>query len=135
MIQFYLLSILLNIVSGYALTQDNELRPGVMAGIRELLQDETVRLILGVLTMVVGFFKILSCTRGDVPVIGDLLPALGGLAAGFSLLFDFYKARSGIKNENAERMEMVFIKNRRWIGYGAMVSAFLHFLFPAVMFV
>ncbi|MDR2111459.1 MAG: hypothetical protein LBP32_09160 [Spirochaetaceae bacterium] len=103
------------------------------AGLRFSIQNETFRLILGVLTMVTGLLKLLSAVPGDVPVAGDLLPALVGLAAGFILVFEFYRGRSGMESERLEQLEGIVTKNRRWIGFGAVGAAALHFLFPSVL--
>ncbi|GAB1481261.1 hypothetical protein MASR2M78_00760 [Treponema sp.] len=133
MIQFYFLSILLNAIAGYALITDDE-SGSPLHGIREYLSDETFRLVLGVLAVVTGFFKLLSAVRGDIPVIGDLFPSLAGLAAGFSLVYEYYRSRTSISSEKAERLELLFVKNRKWIGYSALLAAFAHFLFPTVLF-
>ncbi|WP_304242177.1 hypothetical protein [Gracilinema caldarium] len=134
MIQFYFLSIICNALAGYALITDSEAKSSIFDGIRSYVLDETFRLVLGVLTMVVGFFKILSVIRGDIPVIGDLLPAITGLSAGFSLLFEFYKTRSTVIDEQVEKIESFLATNRKWVGYAALVSAGAHFLFPTVLF-
>jgi|UniRef100_A0A7C3IG57 TctA family transporter len=134
MIQFYFLSIICNALAGYALITDAEAKSSILDGIRSYVLDETFRLVLGVLTMVVGFFKILSVIRGDIPVIGDLFPAAAGLAAGFSLLFEFYKSRSTIIDEKTEQIESFLSANRKWVGYGAIAAAGAHFLFPTVLF-
>ncbi len=134
MIQFYFLSILFNAIAGYALALDQDARPSSLDGIKSILSDETFRLVLGVMTIATGFFKLLSAVRGDIPVVGDLYPSIAGLAAGFALVFEFYRARSALASDVSERLELVFVKNRKWIGYGAMVAAVTHFLFPTVLF-
>ncbi|HCM25971.1 MAG: hypothetical protein A2Z99_17175 [Treponema sp. GWB1_62_6] len=134
MIQFYFLSILLNALAGYALVLDQDDRTPVTGGLREYLLDETFRLVLGVLALSTGFFKLLSAVRGDIPVIGDLVPSAAGLASGFALVFEFYRSRSTILSDASERLELIFVKNRKWLGYGAMAAAVAHFLFPTVLF-
>lgn len=134
MLQFYFLSILCNALAGYALITDSEAKSSILDGIRSYVLDETFRLVLGVLTMVVGFFKILSVIRGDIPVIGDILPGAAGLVAGFSLLFEFYKSRSTVIDEQTEKIETFLTTNRKWVGYAAIISAGTHFLFPTVLF-
>lgn len=134
MIQFYFLSILCNALAGYALITDLEAKSSLLDGIRTYVLDETFRLVLGVMTFVVGFFKILSVIRGDIPVVGDLFPAITGLLAGFSLLFDFYKSRSSIVDEKTVKIESFLVSNRKWVGYAALIAAGTHFLFPTVLF-
>jgi len=134
MIQFYFLSIICNVLAGYALITDTEATSSILDGIRSYVLDETFRLVLGVLTMVVGFFKILSVIRGDIPVIGDIFPAAAGIVAGFSLLFEFYKSRSSVIDEQTEKIVGFLSGNRKWVGYGAIAAAAAHFLFPTVLF-
>ncbi len=134
MIQFYFLSILFNAIAGYALVVEADARASVLDGLKSYALDETFRLVAGVMTMAVGFFKLLSVVRGDIPVVGDLAPALAGLAAGFTLIFEFYRTRSTLEGRDSEKFERIFVKNRKWFGYFAMASAGAHFLFPTVLF-
>jgi uncharacterized membrane-anchored protein len=136
MIQFYFLSIFFNAVSGYVLAMENqkEDRTFEAAGSTFSLDNETIRLVLGILTLVSGLLKLLSVIEGDIPVIGDLLPAVFGLLAGFILIFDYYHTKTNIESEKSELIERILIKNKRWIGFVAIASAVLHFLFPSVLF-
>ena len=134
MIQFYFLSILFNAIAGYALALDPDARPSALDGLKSILLDETFRLVLGVMTVATGFFKLLSSVRGDIPVVGDLYPSVAGLAAGFALIFEFYRTRTALASEVSARLELVFVKNRKWIGYAALVAGVTHFLFPTVLF-
>ncbi len=134
MIQFYFLSILCNALAGYALLANADSPSSPLDGIRSYVLDETFRLVLGVLTMATGFFKILSVVRGDIPVIGDLFPALMGLSSGFILMYEFYKSRATVTSKESQKIEGIFIKNRKWFGYLTVISAGTHFLFPTVLF-
>ncbi|MDR3249032.1 MAG: hypothetical protein LBT39_09635, partial [Treponema sp.] len=99
MIQFYFLSILFNAVTGFTLfCDDSEDESSVEAGLRFSFRNETFRLILGILTMVIGLLKILSPVQGDIQVVGDLVPALVGLGAGFIVLMGYYQDRSGLED-------------------------------------
>jgi hypothetical protein len=140
MIQFYFLSIVLNALSGYILTREPKDggagvdETGPETGFHVSLKNETGRLILGVLTIVVGLLKILSSVAGDLPVIGDLIPALAGFLAGFALVFEYYRSRSTLEPEHTDKIEHLLIHNKKWIGFLAIASAGLHFLFPSVLF-
>ncbi|MFA6505188.1 MAG: hypothetical protein WCT14_03765 [Treponemataceae bacterium] len=134
MIQFYFLSILLNFLAGYALSFDRDAHAGKLEGVRELFRDETLRLVLGVLTISVGFFKMLSAVRGDVPIIGDLYPAAAGLLAGFALILEYYRSKTTLHVESSDKLDLVFVKNRKWVGVCAIVASVSHFLFPTVLF-
>jgi len=133
MLQFYFLSIVLNVLAGYSIfTADNE-------GVLELkgrfsLKDETSRFVLGILSVLTGLFKLLSPIEGDVPVLGDLLPAAAGFLCGFILIYEYYKNRSSVDDsEETEQIDMVLLRNKKIIGVGSIIVAVLHFLFPKVL--
>jgi hypothetical protein len=135
MIQFYFLSIIFNAAAGYCLITGGE--DGDAATETSLLssiRNETFRLILGILTSVTGLLKLLSSVQGDIPVVGDLLPALVGFITGFILLFEYYRRRTALASEVSEKLEGLLIKNKKWIGFLALAVAGLHFLFPTVLF-
>jgi hypothetical protein len=103
-------------------------------GVREFLKDGTIRLVVGILCTTVGFFKLLTVMRGDIPVIGDLVPSLAGIAAGFSLLLEFYRSNSSVTTNALDKVEAILIGQRRIIGIVAVVSGFVHFLFANILF-
>jgi hypothetical protein len=72
--------------------------------------------------------------RGDIPVVGDLLPSLAGMLGGFTMLLEFYRANSKVTTDTLEKLDSIFINNRRTIGIAAMVVGLAHFLFPSVLF-
>jgi hypothetical protein len=134
MIQFYFLSIVLNALAGYILAFGTDIDDiEVESKIRIPVHTETFRLVLGIVTILVGLLKILSAIQGDVPVIGDLIPALVGFLAGFILIFEYYRSRSAIDSEHTEKIEQLLINNKKWIGFFAIAAAALHFLFPTVL--
>jgi hypothetical protein len=134
MIQIYFLSILLNAAGGFVLFSNGGAGEGsaVEDEIHFSLRNETFRLVLGVLCSLVGLLKLLSPVHGDIPVIGDLIPAAAGLAAGFVLLFDYYHGRSFFEDGDG-RMTTIITVNRRWLGFAIMAAAALHFIFPRVL--
>jgi hypothetical protein len=133
MVQFYFLSIVMNLLAGYMLFS------GDADGILEFksgfsFRDETVRLIAGIVSVLVGLMKILSVIEGDVPVIGDLIPALTGFLSGFILIYEYYKNRSSLGvSEKTEKIERILVGNRKIIGAASLVAAALHFIFPGVL--
>jgi hypothetical protein len=135
MIQFYFLSVLFNALTGYILgIEQKEDEDSLEEGIKFSFRNGTFRLVLGVLTMITGLLKLLSSTRGDIPVIGDIIPAIAGLGAGFILVFEYYNTRSALNTEKSENFVRFLENNKRWMGFIAMASAALHFLFPSVLF-
>lgn len=135
MVQFYLLSVVMNMVAGYALiAAHTPARGGKLEGVREYLRDQTVRLVLGILTAAVGFFKLLTVMRGDIPVIGDFFPSAAGMAAGFTLLLEFYKSNTTIDSPTLAKLEGIFLANSRLVGIIGIASGLVHFLFANVLF-
>jgi hypothetical protein len=135
MVQFYLLNVIMNIVAGYALLSFEAGPKGTkFDGIREYLKDSTVRLVIGILCSTVGFFKLLTVMRGDIPVIGDFFPSLAGMAAGFTMLLEFYRSNSNVTTTTIEKLDAIFISNRRIVGIVAIASGLVHFLFANVLF-
>ncbi len=100
----------------------------------EFLRGRTFRLVLGILTALTGFMKLLSVVRTDVPVVGDLVPALAGLAGGFCILLDYYLSESTEKLPLPAWISCVFVRDSRYIGYFCLCAAVLHFVFPDVIF-
>jgi uncharacterized membrane-anchored protein len=134
MIQFYFLSILFNAVTGYILSIEQKEDEGSLdTGLKFSFRNDTFRLVLGILTMLVGLLKLLSATRGDIPVVGDLVPAIVGFGAGFTLIFEYYNSRSALNTEKTDKLALFLEHNKKWIGFIAIASAALHFLFPSVL--
>jgi hypothetical protein len=134
MIQFYFLSILFNALTGYVLALENEGGDSFIeskAGFS--FTNETIRLVLGILAMGTGLLQLLSSVPGDMPVIGDLIPAAAGLVGGFVLVLEYYQSRSTLKQEETEKAVHALVKNRKWIGFLSLAAAALHFLFPSVL--
>ncbi|MDR2103951.1 MAG: hypothetical protein LBP42_07615 [Treponema sp.] len=135
MIQFYFLSILFNALTGYMLITDEEgegQSPG--SGIQLVFGNGNFRLILGILSMATALLKILSSIQGDIPIVGDIIPAFTGFIAGFILIFSYYQKHSVVGTDKYEKIETALHKNKRWIGFFMLVVAALHFLFPQALF-
>lgn len=133
MLQFYFLSIVLNALAGYILISGDEEGPlAFKSGFS--LKDETFKLVVGIASVLMGLMKILSVVEGDVPVIGDIFPALTGLLAGFILIFAYYRGRASVEiSGQAEKVNRLLVANKKVIGAAALIAAALHFLFPRVL--
>ena len=150
MLQFYFLSILLNLVTGLVLfcekdqVQDEFLGgdfafdegndAGTSSSILGFMESKNFKLVLGVLSVLVGLLKLLSVVQNDVPVIGDLFPAVAGLMGGFCVLLQFYMETNSIDYAPNGLLQSIFVENRRTIGICCLVVATLHFVFPKVLF-
>ena len=133
MLQIYFLSIALNALAGYMLISAGS------GGVPEhkggfLLNNETFKFVVSILTAVTGFLKLLSVVPDEVPVVGDLFPAIAGMLAGFTLFFVHYRERSGVNvSPQTERIERFTAVNKKIIGWVAVIAAILHFIFPRVL--
>lgn len=138
MIQFYLLSVILNILGGLALVQPEE-RPGkpVREGVFLILTERGVMLVIAILSVAVGVMKLVFALRGDIPVIGDFLPAVSGIVVGSVLLFrDYEKSNPGWtgRHRRAAGVLGALLSGREAVGYTGIIAGIAHFLFPMVLF-
>lgn len=136
MYQIYFLSILVNLLSGITLSFD---RMDERLQLRslfnpELFQHAGFRLTMAIVTFVVGFLKLLSVSPGDVPVVGDLLPALAGMVMGFTLFLQYYRDRTTVESSSLASLDAIFGKNSAIIGTLGIIVAVLHFFLHTVLF-
>ena len=146
MLQFYFLSVLMNALAGYILFfGDSSNSSGVLdfrCGFS--VKSETYRFVVGILTAFTGLFKLLSSIQGDLPLIGDIVPAAAGILCGLILIFEYYRNRSAPGDSpeysaddsgQPKKIDGFLIANKKLIGAAAMIAAILHFLFPTVLLV
>lgn len=146
MLQFYFLSVLLNLVTGLILfCSADEKNSGIVPaeGAEQsdrpahdalgFMDNRNFRLVLGVLAVLVGLMKLLSVVQNDVPVIGDLLPAVAGVAGGFCILLDYYMSASTVEFTPPHLLRLA-LDGRRTIGVFCIAVSVLHFVFPKVLF-
>jgi DMSO/TMAO reductase YedYZ heme-binding membrane subunit len=138
-IQIYLLSVLCNLVAGFLFlygdafggrVAEGEKKHGVFSG--------AFMLVVGVASILTGFLKLLT-PIGSPAILGDLLPALTGMASGFMLTYSFYRDRNaedGERQHNSrlERIGEDLLKYKRPIGIACIVVATLHFILPRALF-
>jgi TctA family transporter len=136
MMQFYFLSILVNILAGTALCAEYFAgRFRWFAPLGQLAGGRGFRAVVGVVAAAVGFLKLLILSAPhDVPVVGDLLPALAGLAMGASLLVQVLREKADLPKEAISRMEKVALAYRVPLGLAGLAVAVLHFLLPGALF-
>lgn len=100
----------------------------------DLVESDAYTIIVGLLTFASGIAKLFSVTAGNVPVVGDLLPALGGLFLGAALIFQFYKARSTESPDEsgdvkANILDVLFIQYKDVFGILGVIIALVHLIF------
>jgi hypothetical protein len=136
MIQFYFLSICLNILGGLVLAAPyfSERFPGI-ASLRGYIFDKSgLRIGLTIALLLIGVMKIISVSIGDVIIAGDLLPALTLLLSGFTMLIEYIFENNEPESGFLKKMDNIFVKHSSIIGVAALVAAGLHFIFPTVLF-
>ena len=136
MYQFYFLSVIVNLLAGLTLSADylfekfNALMP-----VKEFLGKKGFKVTLGAFALVVGFLKLLLPPIGRyVPIAGDLLPALVGLAMGAALLFELFKERTKVPAETVDGLEKVVVTYKVPLGFSGIGISLLHFLIPTALF-
>lgn len=151
MVQFYFLSILFNLVGGASLILvAMPVRSAGLQGLKTFLRDPSVCLVTGILASVIGALKLLTAMRGDIPVVGDFLPAMAGLAVGSTLLLERFRdpdfapgdavAPASAAPEKAGarkglgKVERYLIDHKMAVGLAGLIAAGVHFLFPMVLF-
>jgi hypothetical protein len=138
MIQFYLLSVILNVLCGYALSARRDASPSdIVRGARLIIADKGLRMALAALSIAVGVLKLFFALRGDIPVIGDFLPATAGIVVGSALFLDVSdEERLPFMKQGslAARAEKFLVSYKISIGYAGMLAGLIHFLFPMVLF-
>ncbi len=136
MVQFYLLAVILNILGGLILASPllQEKIP-MLENLHEALRINIAsRMIFILLAIAVGIFKILSVTKGDVAVVGDLIPALSLLLMAGVFFLDYYKEQSEVGSSFINTLQRIFVDNKSTVGIILVIIGLLHFLFPRVLF-
>ena len=154
MAQFYFLSVLFNLLAGLIIVygkkltgetsltvteEDSDLSPdsdekhSKVSDALGKFDSRSFRLVLGVLCMFVGLMKFLSVFRNDIPFIGDIVPALAGLAGGAALLIEYYSASASVNLELPAWANRIFIESRKYVGVFCLSAGLLHFICPQVM--
>jgi len=132
--QTYFLSILSNIVAGLTLAGDylGEKIP-FLASFKNLRANRPATVTIAVVTAIIGVVKLVVLSPGGhIPVLGDLLPALVGIALGVLLLADAFRHTVESQGESLKKISTAVLTYRVPVGIVGVVVAVLHFLFPGV---
>lgn len=135
MAQFYLLSVLANIVAGLTLAGDylGEKLP-FLASFKNLRANKAAQTVVAIVAVIIGVIKLIVLSPGEsVPVVGDLLPALTGIILGGILLIEAYRPTVDKQGENIQKISKTVLTYRVPVGIAGVVIAFLHFLFPGAL--
>ncbi len=132
MAQFYLLSVVSCILTGLVLSGDYlGARVPAFVTFRAWLENRSAAMTLGLATAVIGFIKLFVRAPGDsVAVVGDLLPAITGMAVGATLFFEALLRKPSTPERKVERYAKAVLTYRIPLGLVGVAVALLHFLFP-----
>jgi hypothetical protein len=133
--QFYLLSILANIVAGLTLAGDylGE-KFTFLASFKNLRDNRPATIIIALVSVVVGVLKLIVLSpRESVPVAGDLLPALAGIILGAILLVEVFRQNVEARGPGIEKLSKAVLSYRVPAGIAGVAVALLHFLFPGAV--
>ena len=136
MVQFYFLSIFVNLIGGLLLAGEILNKQFSKLDIlQEFFKAPTYLLSFSIVAAVTGIFKIISVYNGDVPVVGDLIPALISILIAVYLFTSWQKSKEQEINTALEKTDSLIEKYRNILGIAAIVVSLLHFFFPDVLFI
>ena len=148
MLQFYFLSVALNIMTGLILVYGTDFSHGENLSSEDdfdaeadsdarsgslFFNNPSFRLVISILAALTGILKLAATVhiKDDVSIFGDFFCVIAGIAGGLALFFDWRTSR-GETEDNF--LAAIFTKNRKFIGYFCIAAGFLHFVLPRVIF-
>lgn len=163
MMQFYFLSVLFNLITGFILLNKNNLVTNESATEssldeneeetkkitdsklkhikefsskiinKEVLENKTLIMVVGMLSLFTGIIKFFVVANNGIKVFGDLFPAICGIVGGFTILFNMYLKNGTDRNINST-LNKIFVTYANIIGYACIIIALIHFIFPGALF-
>lgn len=133
--QVYFLSVLANVVAGLVLAGDylGE-RIALFAPFKNLRANRTAVIVVAAVALAVGVTKLIVLSPGEsVPVAGDLLPALTGMALGAFLFADIFRPQLAGQGQSSERVAEAVLSYRVPVGIAGVIVAVVQFLVPGVL--
>jgi hypothetical protein len=130
MLQFYFLSIALNLCAGFALASDAICaKIAGLDSLADMVNSRRGKLSIGLSVLIVSFIT-LFVPAGGALIFGDMIPSALGIAMGIALLFEVFRQDALFPNEPAERQERQPIAYRTTLGLLGLAAAVLHFFLP-----
>lgn len=123
MLQFFFLSVLLNLITGFILVNSEKKYVEL-----PFIENKTFELVLGILCVATGIMKLFVVVNTKVAIFGDFVPAVAGIAGGFALLIQY------INQNFPEWIQRIFVANKYFVGIVCMAVALIHFVVPGAMF-
>jgi hypothetical protein len=141
MVQLFFLSIVFNGFAGFLFIFGDFGGSILAEGDKKFsFKGDGFRLVIGILAAATGLLKLFvpfaDPERATIYILGDLLPALAGFAAGFILIFGFYRERSAQidTEEKINSLGDTFLQYKKAAGIVILLIALLHFFFPGALF-
>lgn len=155
MIQFYVLSIMVNLFAGLYLcfsdekNEDNEAlaidgdssvekQSGKKIGFKKFFfgpgsvtDDSLFLLVFGGLALFIAMVKMFSPV-GGILVFGDLLPVFAGICAGAALLLEYFNEGEELNLPGI--LQLIFVDFKKILGIICVVVSIVHFIIPGVLF-
>ncbi len=148
MVQFYFLALVLQLIGAVVLLEDqfSAKFPLVHSIKGYCMESSTSRVVLIVLTGIVGIMKLITPIQPGPAVIGDFFPAINLMALCVFYVFEGRKLdkpeeeveipiddSDQPEGEHIEKVRSFYYTNKRIIGYVTLGVAFFHFLFPGAV--
>jgi len=141
--QLNMFSIIFNGLAGFLFIQGDAIDKGGGEGETKAPPfSGGFKLIVGVAAGAVGILKLFAPFRypdsgiHGAPILGDLIPAAAGIAAGFMLVYGFYREqRSGAYADGKlDRAWDELSRIKRLLGIACVAAAALHLIFARFVF-
>ncbi|MCL2293684.1 MAG: hypothetical protein FWC36_02300 [Spirochaetes bacterium] len=135
MVQFYVLSILVNLLGGFLLAGDVISKRFSSSGFyQKITKSEVYMMIFAIIAAIAGIFKIISVLEGNIPIIGDLLPALASFTLAIHFFCKYLLEKKGMLEGTLGTIDLFIENYKTLIGIACIIIAILHFLFPSALF-
>jgi hypothetical protein len=139
--QIYLVSIIANFIGGLCLIFRKKTETGnnFIGLLQSIIANRILQILVGLVALAAGILKFfIFTTPTGIPVLEDLLPALAGICAGGSLIYNSLRLQrepsSGSEAEAGEKKPLSIESAFTPVGIVAIIVAIAHFIFPGVIF-
>jgi len=135
--QLYLFTVLTNILAGHALASGFlNARFKNASKHTGFAKNGLYRMILGAVSVLIGIINLFPNYPGDIAILGDLLPSIGGIAGGILLWAEYIRDRRSVAKtkttEIAEKVDKVSAPHLNVIGLSLVLIGILHAFFVQV---
>ncbi len=136
MVQFYFLSIFVNVIGGLLLAGDAiSQKTSTIQSLQEFFRSTTNLLVFSIVAAVAALFKVISVFEGDIYVIGDLIPAAASAAIAVHFFSRYLYEKKGSVDSYLEKANVILEEYKTILGIACIIIAILHFFFPGVLFI